>query len=157
MRSLTLLLALELLACRTSGRTSSAHPDQNDRQALTDTITAQLNRAARDWNRGDLDAFLSDYAAESTTTFVDGRRARHGIDFIRQNYTPWFAPGAKRDSLRFEEVEVRPLSPSLALVTARFLLERGGQTTRSGPFTLVMEQRPQGWKIIHDHSSSDPR
>jgi uncharacterized protein (TIGR02246 family) len=157
MRSLTLLLALELLACRTSSRTSSATPNQVNRQALTDTIVGQLNRAAADWNRGDLNGFLSDYAAESTTTFVDGRRARHGIDFIRKNYTPWFAPGAQRDSLHFEEVEVRPLTPSLALVTARFLLQRDGRTTRSGPFTLVMEQRPEGWKIIHDHSSSDPR
>ena len=157
MRPLNLLLALVLVACRTSSRTSGATPSQVNRQALTDTIVAQLNRAAADWNRGDLDGFISDYAAESTTTFVDGRRARHGIDFIRKNYTPWFTPGANRDSLRFEEVEVRPLAPSLALVTARFLLHRGGRTTRSGPFTLVMEQRPQGWKIIHDHSSSDPR
>jgi ketosteroid isomerase-like protein len=157
MRAFTLLLALELAACRTSSRTSLASAGVPDRQALTDTIVAQLNRSAGDWNRGDLDGFVSDYAAESTTTFVDGRRARHGIDFIRQNYTPWFAPGARRDSLHFEEVEVRPLSPTAALVTARFLLMRGGAVTRSGPFTLVMERRPPGWKIIHDHSSSDPR
>ena len=157
MRTLTLLLALELAACRTSGHPTAAGTTQRDQKALSDTIVAQLNRSAADWNRGDLDGFLSDYAAESTTTFVDGRRARHGIEFIRRNYTPWFAPGAHRDSLRFEAVEVRPLSPTLALVTARFLLHQGGTVTRSGPFTLVMEQRPQGWKIIHDHSSSDPR
>jgi uncharacterized protein (TIGR02246 family) len=157
MRTFILLLALELVACRTSGHGPAASAGQVDRRALTDTVVAQLNRAANDWNRGDLNGFLSDYAPESTTTFVDGRRARHGIDFIRQNYTPWFIPGAHRDSLRFEEVEARPLSPTLALVTARFLLERGGKTTRSGPFTLVMERRTQGWKIIHDHSSSDPR
>jgi ketosteroid isomerase-like protein len=156
MRAFTLLLALELAACRTSSRTTAASADM-DRHAMSDTIVAQLNRSAADWNRGDLDGFLSDYAAESTTTFVDGRRARHGIDFIRGNYAPWFAPNARRDSLRFEAVEVRPLTSTLALVTARFLLERGGAVTRSGPFTLVMEQQPQGWKIIHDHSSSDPR
>jgi uncharacterized protein (TIGR02246 family) len=157
MRTFILLLALELVACRTRGHGPAASAGQVDRRALTDTVVAQLNRAANDWNRGDLNGFLSDYAPESTTTFVDGRRARHGIDFIRQNYTPWFTPGAHRDSLRFEQVEARPLSPTLALVTARFLLERGGKTTRSGPFTLVMERRAQGWKIIHDHSSSDPR
>ena len=157
MRAFTLLLALELAACRTSSRTPATPAGQPDRQALSAAIVSQLNRSAADWNRGDLEGFLSDYAAESTTTFVDGRRARHGIDFIRQNYTHWFAPNARRDSLRFEAVEVRPLSPTLALVTARFVLERGGAATRSGPFTLVMEQKPQGWKIIHDHTSSDPR
>jgi uncharacterized protein (TIGR02246 family) len=120
-------------------------------------ISGQLDRAAADWNRGDLESFVSDYAPESTTTFVDGRRARHGFDFIRQNYAPRFAPGARRDSLHFEEVEVRTLAPTLALVTARFVLMRDSTVTASGPFTLVMEQRPVGWRILHDHSSSDPR
>jgi uncharacterized protein (TIGR02246 family) len=124
---------------------------------LTRQMVAQLERAASDWNRGDLEGFLSDYAPESTTTFVDGRRARHGFAFIRDRYSRWFEPAARRDSLRFEEVEVRRLSPSLTLVTARFILHRAGTTTSSGPFTLVMEQRPEGWKILHDHSSSDPR
>jgi beta-aspartyl-peptidase (threonine type) len=130
---------------------------RSDRAALTQQIVAQLERAAGDWNRGDLDGFLSDYAPESTTTFVDGRRARHGFGFIRERYTRWFAPDARRDSLRFEEVEARPLSPTLALVTARYILERNGATTSSGPFTLVMERRPEGWRILHDHTSSDPR
>ena len=110
-----------------------------------------------DWNRGDLDGFLSDYAPESTTTFIDGRRARQGIGFIRGNYAPRFSPGARRDSLHFEELKVRGLSPTLALVTARFILQRGSEITASGPFTLIMERRPEGWKILHDHSSSDPR
>ena len=134
------LLTVALLGCRSGGRPTTVSPPRSDAAALTSQVTAQLTRAAGDWNRGNL----------------DGRRTRHGIDFIRQYYTPRFAAGARRDSLRFEEVEARPLSPSLALVTARFILERGGTTTASGPFTLVIEQRPEGWRILHDHSSSDP-
>jgi beta-aspartyl-peptidase (threonine type) len=99
---------------------------------------------------------MSDYAPESTTTYVDGRRSRAGIDFIRGVYAPRFSPGATRDSLHFEEVEVRPLSPTLALVTARYILQREDEITASGPFTLVMERRPEGWRILHDHSSRDP-
>jgi uncharacterized protein (TIGR02246 family) len=156
MRAITLLLAAALAACRAGGE-PIASGKNSAAATLTTEIVSQLDRAAADWNRGDLEAFLSDYAAESTTTFVDGRRARHGFDFIRQNYAPRFAPGARRDRLHFEEVEVRPLSPDLALVTARFVLDRGGTVTASGPFTLVMERRPAGWRILHDHSSSDPR
>lgn len=156
MRTSMFLLTVALLGCRSGGRPTTVSPPRSDAAALTSQVTAQLTRAAGDWNRGNLEGFLSDYAPESTTSFVDGRRTRHGIDFIRQYYTPRFAAGARRDSLRFEEVEARPLSPSLALVTARFILERGGTTTASGPFTLVIEQRPEGWRILHDHSSSDP-
>jgi beta-aspartyl-peptidase (threonine type) len=157
MRASMFLLALALAACQAGGRPTTTPTPRADPVALTRQLTAQLDRAATDWNRGDLDRFLSDYAPESTTTFVDGRRARHGIDFIRDNYAHWFAPGARRDSLHFEEVEARPLSPTLALVTARFILERGGAVTASGPFTLVMERRPEGWRILHDHSSRDPQ
>jgi ketosteroid isomerase-like protein len=157
MRASLQMLALAVLACHPAQPTRTGSSTTADRATLTRLIGAQLDRAARDWNRGDLAAFLSDYAPESTTTFVDGRRARHGFAFIRDNYAPRFAPGARRDSLHFEELEVRPLSSSLALVTARFILQRGDSVTASGPFTLVMEQRAEGWKILHDHSSSDPR
>lgn len=151
------MLLLVAAACRAGGQPPPTPPPRSDGVALATQITTQLARAAADWNRGDLEGFLSDYAPESTTTFVDGHRARHGFQFIREVYAPRFAPGARRDSLHFEEVEARRLSPTLALVTARFILERAGETTASGPFTLVMEQRPEGWRILHDHSSSDPR
>jgi uncharacterized protein (TIGR02246 family) len=157
MRAFTALLAFALVSCRSAGQAPAATEASADNRELNRQIIAQLDRAARDWNRGDLDAFVSDYARESTTTFIDGRRARHGYDFIRNNYAPRFAPGARRDSLHFEEVEVRSLSPTLALVTARYILQRKGAVSASGPFTLVMERRAEGWKILHDHSSSDPR
>jgi beta-aspartyl-peptidase (threonine type) len=157
MRASMFLVAGLLAACRGSARPAPTPAPGVDRAALTEQIQAQLDRSAADWNKGDLDGFMSDYAAESTTTYVDGRRARAGFDFIRGVYAPRFSSGARRDSLHFEELEVRPLSATLALVTARFILQRQNEITASGPFTLVMERRPEGWKILHDHSSSDPR
>jgi len=151
------LAAIVLAACRGGARPATAPTPGSDSAGLTRLVAAQLDRSASDWNRGDLDAFLSDYAPESTTTFIDGRRAREGMAFIRGNYAPRFEPGARRDSLHFEELRVRGLSPTLALVTARFILQRGSEVTASGPFTLVMERRAEGWRILHDHSSSDPR
>ncbi len=157
MRASLLLVATMFAGCRGTGRPAATPSPDSGGAALTRLMTAQLERAAADWNRGDLDSFLSDYAAESTTTYVDGRRARAGIDFIRGVYAPRFSPGAHRDSLHFEEVKVRRLSRTLTLVTARFILQRSSTISASGPFTLVMEQRPEGWKILHDHSSIDPR
>ena len=152
-----LQLAVVLAACRGSAGPATTPPPEHGRTALTRLITAQLERSAADWNRGDLNGFLSDYAQESTTTYVDGRRARSGMDFIRGVYAPRFSPGAARDTLHFEEIEVRPLSATLLLVTARYILRRQDEVTASGPFTLVMEHQPEGWKILHDHSSRDPR
>jgi uncharacterized protein (TIGR02246 family) len=155
MQRFLLLLVSAIAACRASGPPPEP-PNPAAGVDLKREITAQFTRSADDWNRGDLEAFLSDYAPDSTTTFVDGFRPRRGYDWIRENYAPRFAPGARRDSLRFEEIETRLLSPSLALVTARFVLERNRKVTASGPFTLVMEHRRDGWKILHDHTSVDP-
>lgn len=121
----------------------------------THLVTQLLTRSADAWNRGDLRAFVGDYAAEPTTTFVSGGRAQHGFEWIRSNYEPAFAPGATHDSLRFEEVEARALGENHLLATARYVLFRGDSITSSGPFTLILRRTGNGWKIIHDHTSRD--
>jgi uncharacterized protein (TIGR02246 family) len=147
-------LTLVALAAMVAACVSRSSPPPGSTE-LTAELTAQFARSAAAWNRGDLDAFVSDYAPDSATSFVSGGHLRHGFDWIRAHYAPGFQPGARRDSLRFEELEARRLSATLALVTARFILSHAGQTTASGPFTLVMERRATGWKILHDHTSSD--
>ncbi len=123
---------------------------------LATTVQTMLTASADAWNRGDLTAFVADYADDSATSFVAGGRVHYGTDWIRDNYAPRFAPGAARDSLRFEAVAARPLGGGYALVTARYVLFQGEATTSSGPFTLVLQRRDRGWRIIHDHTSRDP-
>ncbi len=118
-------------------------------------IEQVFDRSARDWNAGDLDGFMSDYAREDSTSYISRGQVRYGFDRIRAAYASRFAPGAARDSLRFENLAARPLGDGHALVTARFILHRGDSTTASGPFTVVMERRADGWKILHDHTSTD--
>jgi uncharacterized protein (TIGR02246 family) len=127
------------------------------REDLVALVSAQFDRAAADWNRGDLDGFMSDYARDSLTGFVSNGRVERGFEWIRDHYAPVFQPGATRDSLRFESLQARPLGGDYALVTARYVLHKDGATTSSGPFTLVMQRQADGWKILHDHTSSDPR
>jgi beta-aspartyl-peptidase (threonine type) len=146
-----------LLACLTLGCAQPARrPEPSiDPGRLTPSIDLALMRSAQAWNRGDLDGFMAVYAPDSLPTFVLRGHLLRGFDSIRRNYAPQFAPGAARDSLRFEEFNVRRISDVFALVTARYILFRNGRTTASGPFTLLLQHRPEGWKILHDHSSSD--
>jgi len=145
-------------ACHTAAPAAApVEQPATDRRELASTFTAQLDRSASDWNRGDLDGFMADYASDSLTGFVSQGRVQRGYQWIRAHYAPLFREGATRDSLRFENVEARPLGAEHALLNARYVLYRGGATTSSGPFTLVMQRQPDGWKILHDHTSSDPR
>lgn len=137
---------LVLAACSAQAPSSS----------LENEIETMLNKSAAAWNAGDLNAFLSDYAADSGTSFVSGGRVHYGYAWLRDNYAPAFAPAATRDSLRFEEIASRPLGPTHALATARFVLFRGDSVTASGPFTLVLSRTGGRWLIVHDHTSRDP-
>jgi beta-aspartyl-peptidase (threonine type) len=125
-------------------------------QPVTDPapeIRTLLEESARGWNAGDLDAFLITYARDSAITFLTTGGMIRGFDAVRARYAPRFGPDAVRDSLRFTDLEVRALTPDWALVTARYVLERGDSVTATGPFTVVLRRRPEGWRMIHDHTS----
>ena len=56
--------------------------------------------------------------------------------------------------LSYNNIEVRPLGPNHALVVGhwRVMMRETGQP-RTGIFSLTYQRTPQGWRIIHDHSS----
>jgi ketosteroid isomerase-like protein len=121
-------------------------------------VSAMLARSTADWNRGDLAGFMSDYAPDSSLSYVSGRGVQYGWQPLFDRYQRvYFAPGAARDSLTFTDLAVRSLDDDLALATARFQLTRGDSVVASGPFTLVLEKRGARWLIVHDHTSSDPK
>ena len=121
-------------------------------------ITAALTRSASDWNRGDLDGFMSDYAKDSTTSYVTGGHVQYGWQPLFDHYQKaYFGAGKHRDSLSFDELHVRPLTTNLALATARFALHRGDSLTASGPFTLLLQKQGERWQILHDHTSADAK
>ncbi len=154
-RRALLPLALVALALPAGACRIEVEPDED--MSLEASMQRMLAASADAWNRGDLEAFLSDYLDAPSTTYVGSRGLVSGLEGIREAYAPSFASGARRDSLRFEDLRVRPLPPLAGIVTARWILHRGDEVTASGPFTLVVRRVGTGWKIIHDHSSSDPQ
>ena len=121
-------------------------------------IAAMLQRSAADWNRGDLNGFMSDYARDSLTGYMSGGHVQYGWQALYDRYQAnYFAPGKSRDSLSFDELHVRVLTPDFAYATARFKLSRRDSVVASGPFTLVLQKQGDRWRILHDHTSSDPK
>ena len=145
----TWCVALLVMAC-------SAPPTQGGNPPAE--IVAMLTRSAADWNRGDLPGFMNDYAHDSLTSYVSGGHMQYGWQALYDRYQAnYFAPGKARDSLAFEEIRVRALTPDFAYATARFKLLRGDSLVASGPFTLVLQKQGDRWRILHDHTSSDPK
>ena len=133
--------------CASTGRAGAAGAEAE--------IAAELRASAERWNAGDLSGFLAPYLDSPETTFVGSRGLLRGKSAIEQSYrSGYWSSGTPRDRLRFADLEVRPLGPDHALVTGRYLLsDASGAPTGEGPFTLVYARTPQGWRIVHDHSS----
>jgi ketosteroid isomerase-like protein len=116
-------------------------------------ICAMMARSATEWNRGDLDAFMSDYMPGEGTTYIGRNGVLRGPEAIRAVYAPRFAPGGVRDSLSFENLEVDLVAPNVANAIAYYVLSRGDSTVARGPTSLLMRRVEGRWRIVHDHSS----
>jgi len=117
-------------------------------------IVEVLNKSAVDWSRGDLDAFLECYEVSPDTTFV-GQKVSRGTEGLRGRYLKAYPDAAHMGKTTFAELQVRPLTSDLAIVTGRYNLERSADLGEShGIFTLVMRKGPKRWRIIHDHTTA---
>lgn len=155
--------ALLLAACspaanrKADSATGHFQPTDAERSRRHDEIVAMLSHAAANWNRGDLDAFVSDYLPGDETTYIGSHGVLRGPAAIREAYAPRFAPGAVRDSLSFELIDVDPLAPDALNAIATYTLTRRAGTrdsvTSTGPTSLVMRRVDGRWRIVHDHSS----
>ena len=56
--------------------------------------------------------------------------------------------------LDFSDLNIQVLGPDAALVRGSFHLTMSDGKPPHGMFTLVFRRYPDGWKIIHDHTSA---
>ena len=143
-----LALALSLIGQRRLiGRPAEGR--DADRQA----ISAVLNAQQTAWNRGDVDAFLVGYWHSPELTFSGSSGVARGWDGVLARYKKNYPDRAAMGQLDFSDLEFRFLGPDGALVLGRWHLKRKTDDL-GGVFTLVWQRFPEGWKIIHDHTSA---
>ena len=130
-----------------------AEPDQtpNSVAEIQSVLTAQ--QAA--WNRGDIDTFMNGYARSASTVFVSEDEIRRGWETVRDRYRVKYSDRAKMGTLSFSDIEVTVLSPDAAVVLGRWRLKRENDEPH-GRFTLIFKRLPEGWRIVHDHTSAAP-
>jgi uncharacterized protein (TIGR02246 family) len=124
-----------------------------DRQADREAIRAVLVTQQTAWNRGDVDAFLAGYWRSPELTFSGSSGVARGWDGVLARYKKNYPDRAAMGQLDFSELEFRFLGADAALVLGRWHLKREKDDI-GGVFTLVWQRFPDGWKIIHDHTSA---
>ncbi|HET6575459.1 MAG TPA: SgcJ/EcaC family oxidoreductase [Fimbriiglobus sp.] len=129
--------------------------DGGDKPA--DAVRGVLKEQVEAWNKGDLDRFLGTYWDSDELTFYSGGTVTKGRKAVAERYRKSYqADGKEMGKLSFTEMEVQKLGPETALARARWKLVTSKETFE-GLFTLILRKFPDGWKIVHDHTSrADP-
>jgi rhomboid family GlyGly-CTERM serine protease len=140
------VLALAMSACAPKTSFSAA-----DRKDVEDVLARQREA----WNRGDLAGYMEGYARTPDLVFTSGGKIRRGWDEAKASYQARYGEDrAGMGQLGFEILSVQPVGADGAIVLGRWRLTDTPQAG-SGVFSVVLERRPEGWRIVHDHTSSD--
>jgi uncharacterized protein (TIGR02246 family) len=120
-----------------------------DRAAITEVLTKQQLA----WNDGNVDAFLTGYWNSPELTFSGSSGVARGWDGVLARYKKSYPDRTAMGRLDFSGLEFRFLGPDAALVLGKYhlKLEKGDA---GGVFSLVWQRFPEGWKIVHDHTSA---
>jgi ketosteroid isomerase-like protein len=63
--------------------------------------------------------------------------------------------GQEMRQLQFSELQITPLASDAAFVRGARKLTMAGGNALHGLFTLIFREFPDGWKIVHDHTSAE--
>jgi ketosteroid isomerase-like protein len=117
-------------------------------------IRAVLDRQVEAWNRHDLEGFMDGYWQSDTLTFYSGGSPVSGwkttLDRYRNRYQ---SAGNEMGRLNFTDLQIELLGPAGAFVRGHWQLKMASGEP-GGLFTLVFRKMGNGWKIVHDHTSS---
>jgi ketosteroid isomerase-like protein len=107
------------------------------------------------WNRHDLDGFMTGYWNSPELTFFSGAKEQHGWQATMDRYrTTYASAGHEMGKLEFSGLRIEVLGVDAAFVRGTWLLTMSDGKTPHGLFTLVFRKFPEGWKIVHDHTSA---
>jgi ketosteroid isomerase-like protein len=129
----------------------------DDYKDAVDAVRAVLSKQADDWNKGDLDGFLTGYWNSPKVVFMSGGQRFDGFEAMRDRYRRRYkAEGRAMGQLVFSELDVESLGPQSVMARGRFRLTMPDGTKPTGLFTVILRKLPDGWKIVHDHTSTEP-
>jgi ketosteroid isomerase-like protein len=122
----------------------------NDAKAIEKLLRVQQEA----WNRHDLEGFMAGYWNSPELTFFSGAEEHDGWQATMDRYlAKYSSPGHEMGKLEFSGLRVVVLSQDSGFVRGSWKLTMSDGKMPHGLFTLVLRKFPEGWKIVHDHTS----
>lgn len=146
--AVVLALVFGQAGCAKMPEATNSENDENAR-----AVRAVIDAQAEAWNRGDIDGFMKGYEESDDIVFVSGDTVTRGWRTVLDRYKKNYDSLEKMGKLDFTELEIKPISPFYAVVIGRWHLARAADSPH-GRFTLIFRRTAQGWRIVHDHTST---
>lgn len=142
----SVLVALVLCACASARRFTAV-----DDRAVRGVLVAQASA----WNRGDLEGYMAGYVRSPELVFTSGSKVRRGWQETYDKYKAKYGSDpSTMGKLAFEILGVQQLGADGAIVLGRWTLT-DTPNAGSGVFSVALARTVDGWRIVHDHTSSD--
>lgn len=110
------------------------------------------NLQKKAWNDGDIEGFMGHYWKSDKLTYQSGDTRLQGWDALLDRYQNTY-PKGNMGKLEFSDLIIHVMSEDSAYVLGKWKLKTE-TWTREGLFTTILKRMEDGWKIIHDHTSS---
>ncbi len=121
-------------------------------------IKAVLDAQMAAWNRGDLEGYMAGYWKSPDLVFFSNGSETRGwqatLDRYRKRYQ---GEGRQMGTLDFPQLDVVMLGADASLVRGRWHLKMPDGKEFGGMTSVILRKLPEGWRIVHDHSSSESR
>jgi ketosteroid isomerase-like protein len=148
-RALLLAITLILMALFVD---TAAWSQGTSANRLADEITKVLKDQQMAWNDADIPSFMKGYWSSPELSFSGSSGVFRGWKAVLDRYQRSYPDKAAMGQLDFSDLEFHALGDSAAMVLGKWHLKRSSGDV-GGVFTLVFQKFPDGWKIIHDHTS----
>lgn len=137
-----------------AGCQSSKSPPDGDLPKTSDPFSEAkkvLDAQVEAWNRGDIPGFMEGYWKSPKLVFTSGGRVRRGFQAALDGYLKGYTKETM-GHLVFSDLDATPLCADALVVLGHWRIEEVKKPS-GGVFTLVMRRFPEGWRVIHDHTS----
>lgn len=155
MRSSLLVMLLITASLTTALAQSKSGLKENSKRTaqIVAAVRAVLDAQRDAWNRGDIAGYMDGYDRSPATVFVSGDSVTRGWQTVLERYQKAYDSREKMGTLTFSDLEITTIGKDAAVALGRWHLQRANDEPH-GRFTLILRKTRQGWKIVHDHTSS---
>jgi ketosteroid isomerase-like protein len=151
MRRLLTVIAILLIAGVTFVPTAVCQSPGQE-AAIRQVLQSQVEA----WNRHDLEGFMAGYWNSPDLTFFSGATETQGWQATLERYRKKYqSADTEMGKLEFSDLQIEMLGPKSGFVRGKFLLTLSNGKQPRGLFTLIFREFPEGWRVVHDHSSGE--